>query len=101
MGSIPQPTQAAARSRLPPTHSKAAATGIKRGIAGLTTKAKVSGMTTNNIRVPKKSYNLNNLGPDAYPDEGQGGAPNTYVTHGGGGDDGLEQCYNCGRSFNP
>lgn len=94
MGSIPQLTQAAVRSRLPPTHSKAGAGGLKRGIAGLHVKPKMSGMTSDNIRVPKKSYNLNNLGPDAYPEE----APNTYAS---GGADGLEQCYNCGRSFNP
>lgn len=47
--------------------------------------------------MPKKNYNLNNLGPDAYPD---GEMPsNTFMTGGNGGA-GLSECYNCGRSFN-
>jgi hypothetical protein len=50
----------------------------------------------NPIKVPKKNYNLNNLGPDAYPDEAQ--ASNSFVTGGAGA--GLQECYNCGRSFN-
>jgi len=54
-------------------------------------------MTTHDIKVPKKSYNLNNLGPDAYPDEETANAYNRPSA----ADSGLEQCYNCGRSFNP
>ena len=52
--------------RLPPSGAKATKTGLQRGIAGLQAKPKQSTMAP--IRVPKKNYNLNNLGPDAYPD---------------------------------
>ena len=72
----------ATQSRLPP---KQASNGLKRGIAGLHAKPQT---TTQPIRVPKKSYNLNNLGPEAYPD---GQMPSSFVTGGdGGGGDGLE-----------
>ena len=85
-----------AKSRLPPPSQSATKTGVKRGIAGLNAKSRVEAAP---IKVPKKSYNLNNLGPDAYPD---GQVPGEFRAGGGGGAgaDGLHQCYNCGRSFN-
>ena len=84
------------KSRLPPSGSSAIKTGgVRKGISGLHTRPKVAEAAP--IRVPKKSYNLNNLGPDAYPD---GEMPSNSFVTGGNGADGLIECYNCGRSFN-
>jgi len=86
----------AAKSRLPP--AAAPKTGAKRGaVSGINARSKVEAAP---IRVPKKSYDLNNLGPDAYPD-GEMPVQQQYSAPMGGGDGDLEQCYNCGRSFNP
>jgi len=54
------------KSRLPPSGSSANKTGgIRKGISGLNSRPKVVEAP---IRVPKKKYNLDNLGPEAYAD---------------------------------
>ncbi len=83
MNKIRQPG-AIKNSRLPPSgigHQSASKTGVKRGIAGLNARPKAEAP----IRVPKKNYNLNNLGPDAYPDEDDMGPSKSFVTGGGDG----------------
>ena len=65
-GGMNNGASAAAKSRLPPASSAAAAkTGMQRG-AGINVRSRIEEAP---IRVPKKTYNLDNLGPDAYPDE--------------------------------
>ena len=84
-----QGASAQKNSRLPPTMgtTSSSKTGLKRGIAGLNSKARGSGYNEAPIKVPKKNYNLNNLGPDAYPD---GEMPSQSFVTGGGGGDGLQ-----------
>jgi len=64
---MPRQSAGPTRSRLPPsTKQTATKAGVKRGIAGLNARPRVEAAAP--IRVPKKSYNLDNLGPEAYPD---------------------------------